>query len=625
MAPPVRFTTYLRNGTELADALPQLDPEGIATLRKRMISSRSQARLRQETFSWQNFSRHLNASSSREVAKVRTAFSNFLVACKGVVAEAAEVEGMTAAVAETIFIAVREAGGEPVQYDSLQDLGAVDSEALAAAIPLAEQLVSLFEAARDGAASPGGLLSPSIMGTTEREYGRDLKIEPLFAHVSDIEEAINDAPLLEQCQKQRTAYIESLQKSSYGNFNVGIGSRVADSIAPNTSSSSPLSSGSKEDSLKPGTAAWMVRRCEEHLTVAPHPLFDARQMAEEILKSVKNVNGNPEALQAVLFDLVGAEGFEFIIEIVQCAKSLLHMKSTALSAAFADAGQPQVDAAPRYNKNSQKGRAAARRQQREIEAANQRMLQEIEMMQSGQNPADVGKKKEMSARELFKLGSTKGATFQSTKLPAGAIREDKPGFSEVTIPAKQRPVIDKSKLVAITEFDDFAQSAFAGISHLNRLQSDLFQVAYHSNRNLLICAPTGAGKTNVAMMTVLREIKQNMDDMGIIDREAFKIIYVAPMKALAQEIVGKFGKRLAALGIKVRELTGDMQLTKAEIAATQMIVTTPEKWDVITYVALTCILLNQNHMYVKSPVQTDVVDENPAKVVGVPWRSRSSC
>lgn len=33
---------------------------------------------------------------------------------------------------------------------------------------------------------------------------------------------------------------------------------------------------------------------------------------------------------------------------------------------------------------------------------------------------------------------------------------------------------------------------------------------------------------------------------------------------------------------QVRELTGDMQLTKAEMAATQMIVTTPEKWDVIT-------------------------------------------
>ena len=67
-----------------------------------------------------------------------------------------------------------------------------------------------------------------------------------------------------------------------------------------------------------------------------------------------------------------------------------------------------------------------------------------------------------------------------------------------------------------------------------------------------------------------------------VDRDAFKIIYVAPMKALAAEITRKFGKRLAWLGMRVRELTGDMQLTRQEIAETQIIVTTPEKWDVVT-------------------------------------------
>ena len=54
------------------------------------------------------------------------------------------------------------------------------------------------------------------------------------------------------------------------------------------------------------------------------------------------------------------------------------------------------------------------------------------------------------------------------------------------------------------------------------------------------------------------------------------------MKALAAEMVRNFGTRLAPLGILVRELTGDMQLTKSEIQRTQMIVTTPEKWDVVT-------------------------------------------
>jgi len=61
-----------------------------------------------------------------------------------------------------------------------------------------------------------------------------------------------------------------------------------------------------------------------------------------------------------------------------------------------------------------------------------------------------------------------------------------------------------------------------------------------------------------------------------------KVIYIAPMKALAQEIVEKFSSKLKPLRLIVRELTGDMQLTRAEAESANMIVTTPEKWDVVT-------------------------------------------
>jgi replicative superfamily II helicase len=84
------------------------------------------------------------------------------------------------------------------------------------------------------------------------------------------------------------------------------------------------------------------------------------------------------------------------------------------------------------------------------------------------------------------------------------------------------------------------------------------------------------------MLTVLRLIQLHRKNGTYIDKESFKIIYVAPMKALAAEIVRKFTSRLKPLNIQVRELTGDMQLTKQEIQQTQMIVTTPEKWDVVT-------------------------------------------
>ncbi|KAH0047544.1 Sec63-domain-containing protein, partial [Aureobasidium melanogenum] len=108
---------------------------------------------------------------------------------------------------------------------------------------------------------------------------------------------------------------------------------------------------------------------------------------------------------------------------------------------------------------------------------------------------------------------------------------------------------------------------------------------------MLICAPTGAGKTDAAMLTILNTIAKNVtpspfDDPNATDLAValndFKIVYVAPMKALAAEITEKLGKRLAWLGVQCRELTGDMHLTKAEIVATQIIVTTPEKWDVVT-------------------------------------------
>ncbi len=83
------------------------------------------------------------------------------------------------------------------------------------------------------------------------------------------------------------------------------------------------------------------------------------------------------------------------------------------------------------------------------------------------------------------------------------------------------------------------------------------------------------------MLTIINAIRAHTDQ-GMIHRDQFKIVYVAPMKALAAEMTENFSKRLKKLGILVRELTGDMQLTKAEMQATQILVTTPEKWDVVT-------------------------------------------
>ncbi|PKI47749.1 hypothetical protein CRG98_031882, partial [Punica granatum] len=128
-------------------------------------------------------------------------------------------------------------------------------------------------------------------------------------------------------------------------------------------------------------------------------------------------------------------------------------------------------------------------------------------------------------------------------LPQGTMRKHYKGYDEVIIPptptAEMKP---GEKLIEIKELDDFAQAAFRGYKTLNRIQSRIFQTVYYTNENILVCAPTGAGKTNIAMISILHELGQHFKE-GYLHKDKFKIVYVAPMK---------------------------------------MIVTTPEKWDVIT-------------------------------------------
>jgi pre-mRNA-splicing helicase BRR2 len=131
-------------------------------------------------------------------------------------------------------------------------------------------------------------------------------------------------------------------------------------------------------------------------------------------------------------------------------------------------------------------------------------------------------------------------------------------------------IFRKLQLVPIETLPTYAQGAFQGFKELNRIQSKLAKVCLHSDENVLLCAPTGAGKTNVAMLTILREIGKHIEEDGTIRADEFKVIYVAPMKSLVQEMVGNFGKRLEPYGLKVGELTGDSQMSKEQIANTQV-------------------------------------------------------
>lgn len=175
-------------------------------------------------------------------------------------------------------------------------------------------------------------------------------------------------------------------------------------------------------------------------------------------------------------------------------------------------------------------------------------------------------------------------TNPNVKLPQGSTKRTFKGYEEIHVPAPKRKQDPNEKpLMPTSQLPAWAQVGFGSAKQLNRIQTTCYESAFEDDGNMLICAPTGSGKTNVAMLAMLREIGKHRDARtGEIALDDFKIIYIAPLKALVQEQVGNFGKRLEPYGIQVAELTGDRQLTKQQIAATQIIVTTPEKWDVIT-------------------------------------------
>ncbi|THH12262.1 hypothetical protein EW145_g150 [Phellinidium pouzarii] len=318
-----------------------------------------------------------------------------------------------------------------------------------------------------------------------------------------------------------------------------------------------------------------------------------------VVTSIRSIlsSSKPDDVASIeLAELIGFEQIELVSEIIADRRSSASRLEALLAEPMKPAYTPPGPSGKRKGKKGHGSRpetplvdldpaAAQRRLEETLRANASRPLFTGTAYQSEQEVLPhVYTSSSMSLNNVL---SDMGTKFL---LPVDTERHTYEDYDEVILPpAKPVPPRVTERVVLVSELDDLCRSSFLGYASLNRIQSIVYPTAYGTNENMLICAPTGAGKTDVAMLSILKVINDfRIPDGGRtpiaaqIQRDSFKIIYVAPMKALASEIVRKLGKRLKWLGIKVRELTGDMQLTKAEIAETQIIVTTPEKWDVVT-------------------------------------------
>ncbi|XP_066171281.1 activating signal cointegrator 1 complex subunit 3 [Sylvia atricapilla] len=352
----------------------------------------------------------------------------------------------------------------------------------------------------------------------------------------------------------------------------------------------------------------------------------------EILASTKSA----DELQNELFELLGPEGFELIEKLLQNRSLILERSLTCANDNRFQALQEQCkkfigeNAKPNYGcqvtiqseqekllmkqyrreekRNARKEKQAG--EDGEVSGEGQmcfdpkelRMQRELALLNARSMPV-LSRQRERSIEKIHyphvydsRAEAMRTSAFiggAKVFLPESVQRENNKMYEEVKIPhSEPMPIGIEEKIVYIKDLDEVGQLAFKGMKRLNRIQSIVFETAYNTNENMLICAPTGAGKTNIAMLTILHEIRQHVQH-GVIKKDEFKIVYVAPMKALAAEMTNYFSKRLEPLGITVKELTGDMQLSKGEILRTQMLVTTPEKWDVVTRKSVGDVALSQ--------------------------------
>lgn len=108
----------------------------------------------------------------------------------------------------------------------------------------------------------------------------------------------------------------------------------------------------------------------------------------------------------------------------------------------------------------------------------------------------------------------------------------------------------------------------------NPIQTQVFNAVYNSDDNVFVGAPTGSGKTTIAEFAVLRLFQQNSEG---------RCVYIVPRDALAELVFAdwhnKFGQ---LLGRKVVLLTGETGTDLKLLAKGQVIISTAEKWDILS-------------------------------------------
>jgi len=166
-----------------------------------------------------------------------------------------------------------------------------------------------------------------------------------------------------------------------------------------------------------------------------------------------------------------------------------------------------------------------------------------------------------------------------------------------TLTNKNRPMTSRHMVPVSNLFRppvaNFWRSKFHSFNHV---QTELSQLLTYSDDNIVVSAPTGAGKTCIFEMAMGRLFTSDLDKKTQHKQtydhhhhhqqisNSRKIVYISPSKALCEERYEDWKKRLVEIdsNIECAIVTGDAGTAFQKVAMAHVILTTPEKWDSIT-------------------------------------------
>ncbi|MBW2995264.1 DEAD/DEAH box helicase [Candidatus Woesearchaeota archaeon] len=149
--------------------------------------------------------------------------------------------------------------------------------------------------------------------------------------------------------------------------------------------------------------------------------------------------------------------------------------------------------------------------------------------------------------------------------------------------------IDELKILGVPDFvvEKFKKQK---INKLNPAQRKAIKKGLLNNKNIVVCTPTGSGKTAIATFAITKNLNEN---------KGSKAVYLVPLKALANEKYKDYKNLFKETSFEVIISTGDLDSREEWLGKYDLLILTVEKMD--SLIRHGCPWLNK--------IRTIVVDE----------------